>query len=92
MNHFFPTILVTYLQPFRQAFYQPGWQYFQGWIWAVLLSGSRKCVTHIARTCWFVDRSLASWERFLAEQQWDMTQVIGSLVGLLQHELGESLM
>jgi hypothetical protein len=91
MNHFFPTILVTYLLPFRQAFYQPGWQYFQGWIWAVLLSGGRKCVTRIARTCFFMDRSLASWERFLAEQQWDMTQVMYSLVGLLQQELGETL-
>jgi len=48
-------------------------------------------VTQMARTCWFVDRSLASWERFLAEQPWDMTQVIRSLVGLLQQELGESL-
>jgi hypothetical protein len=90
MNHFFPEILLAYLLPFRQAFFQPGWQYFQGYIWALLVSGGRKCVTQIARTCFFVDRSLASWERFLAEQQWDMTHVMQSLVGLLQQELGET--
>lgn len=91
MENVFPTILVTYLLPFRQAFSQPGWQYFQGFIWVMLLSRGRKCVTQIARTCFFIDRSISSWERFLAEQQWDMTQVMQSLVGLLQAELGESL-
>jgi hypothetical protein len=92
MNHCFPEILITYVLPFRQAFYQPGWQYFQGFIWAMLLSGGRKCMTQMARTCFFIDRSLASWERFLAEQQWDMTQMMRSLVGGLQQELGESLL
>jgi len=33
---------------------------------------------------------LASWERFLAEQQWDMTPVMQSLGGLLQQEWGET--
>jgi hypothetical protein len=92
MNDVFPTILVTYLLPFRQAFSQPGWQYFQGFIWAMLLSRGRKCVTQIARACFFIDRSLSSWERFLAEQQWDMNQVMHSLVGTLQAELGDSLL
>lgn len=91
MSDFFPTILIAYLLPFRQAFYQPGWQYFQGFIWAMLLSRGRKCVTQIARICFFVDRSLSSWERFLSEQQWDMNQVMLSLVRVLQEELGESL-
>jgi hypothetical protein len=57
MNNFFPEIVVTYLVPFRQAFSQPGWRYFQGFIWALLLSTGRKCVSHIGRTCFFVDRS-----------------------------------
>lgn len=91
MNHVFPEILVAYLVVFRQAFYRPGWYYFQGFIWALLVSDGRKCVTRIARSCFFIDRSLASWERFLAEQHWDMTQVKRSLVGLLVQELGESL-
>jgi hypothetical protein len=91
MNDFFPEILVTYLLPFRQAFFQPGWRYFQGFIWAMLLSTGRKCVSQIGRTCFFIERSLSSWERFLAEQQWDMHQVMLSLIGLLQQELGEGL-
>ncbi len=91
MNDFFPTILITYLLPFRQAFYRPGWQYFQGFIWAMLLSGGRKCVTQIAQACFFVDRSLSSWERFLSEQQWDMHQVMQSMVSVLQEELGQGL-
>ena len=91
MNNFFPTILVTYLLPFRQAFSQPGWRYFQGFIWAMLLSTGRKCVSQICRTCFFVERSLSSWERFLAEHQWDTSQVMLALIGLLQQELGERL-
>lgn len=91
MNDFFPTILITYLLPFRQAFYQPGWRYFRGFMWAMLFVRGRKCVTQIARACFFIERSLSSWERFLAEQQWDMDQVIQALIGLLQQELGESL-
>jgi hypothetical protein len=91
MNDFFPEILVTYLLPFRQAFSQPGWRYFQGFIWAMLLSTGRKCVSQIGRTCFFIERSLSSWERFLAEQQWDMHQVMLALIGLLQQELGERL-
>lgn len=91
MNDFFPTILITYVLPFRQAFYHPGWQYFQGFMWALLLSQGRKCVTQIARTCFFLERSLSSWERFLAEQQWDMIQVMRALIGLLQQELGDTL-
>jgi len=91
MNDFFPEILIAYVLPFRQAFSKPGWQYFQGFIWAMLLTKGRKCVTQIGRTCFFVDRSLSSWERFLAEQQWDMNQVIFALVGVLKHELGDGL-
>ena len=91
MNDFFPEILVTYLLPFRQAFSQPGWRYFQGFIWAMLLSTGRKCMSQIGRTCFFVERSLSSWERFLAEQQWDMAQVMRALVGLLHRELGDGL-
>jgi len=92
MEHVFPDILVGYLLEFRHAFSQPGWRYFQGFIWAMLLVTGRKCVTQIAHACFFVDRSLSSWERFLSEQQWDSNQVMGDLVGLLQRELGEALL
>ena len=91
MNDFFPEELIAYLLPFRQAFSQPGWRYFQGFIWAMLLSKGRKCVSQIGQTCFFVERSLSSWERFLAEQQWDMPQVMSALIGVLHQELGEGL-
>ncbi|MCP4104523.1 MAG: hypothetical protein GY749_03145 [Desulfobacteraceae bacterium] len=69
MHNFFPLVLAIYLSFFRPAFYRPGWLYFQGFIWAMLISKGRKCVTQTAGICTFVDRSLSSWERFLAEQQ-----------------------
>jgi hypothetical protein len=91
MTEIFPEMLIAYLVVFRPVFHQAGWRYFQGFIWAMLLSGGRKCVSQIARSCFFLDRSLSSWERFLSEQQWDMHQVMRSLVGLLQQELGEGV-
>ena len=72
MENFFPEILIQYLLPFRQAFSKPGFGYFQGFIAALLLSQGRKCISHIANTCFFIDKSLSSWERFLASAQWDL--------------------
>lgn len=91
MDTFFPALLIAYLAPFRQAFSQPGWPYFNGFIWALLVAEGRKCVTRLGRACFFLDRSLSSWERFLAEAQWNVPHVTATLVGLLRHELGEAL-
>jgi len=91
MEHVFPEVLVGYLLGFRPAFSQPGWRYFQGFIWAMLLAHGRKCVSQIARACFWIDRTLSSWERFLSEQHWDTHQVQCCLVSLLQRELGEAL-
>jgi hypothetical protein len=30
----------------------------------MLLGQTRKCVTNLARVCFFVDRHISSWERF----------------------------
>ena len=65
MNDFFPEILITYLWHFRQAFSTPGFGYFQGFIAALLLVYGRHTVTRLASACFFIDKSLASWERFL---------------------------
>ena len=81
MENFFPEILIQYLLPFRQAFSKPGFGYFQGFIAALLLSQGRKCISHIANTCFFIDKSLSSWERFLASAQWDLPQVTQHLIG-----------
>ena len=87
MNNFFPDLLITYLLPFRQAFSIPGFRYFQGFIVATLLLEGRKCITRIASACFFIDKSLASWERFLAGATWNLPQVTESLIHLLTQEL-----
>jgi hypothetical protein len=38
---------------------------------SLLLTRGRKTMSRLAHTCFFVDRHLASWERFLAQNQWD---------------------
>lgn len=91
MDTFFPTLMMTYLAPFRQLFSRPTWPYFQGFVWALLILQGRKTVTRIAEACFFTDRHLASWERFLAQYQWDLGQVFLTLLSLLQQRLGESL-
>lgn len=92
MNNFFPDLLITYLLSFRQAFSLPGFRYFQGFIVATLLLEGRKCITRIASACFFIDKSLASWERFLAGATWDLPQVTESLIDLLVQQLGDRLL
>ena len=91
MNTFFPTLMIVYLSCFRQVFSKPNWIYFQSFIWALLLVDGRKCVTGIADACFFVDRSLSSFQRFLSDYHWDLTEVISCLVKLLVRELGDKL-
>jgi hypothetical protein len=91
MDIFFPTLMMTYLAPFRQVFSRPTWPYFQGFVWALLILQGRKTVTRIAEACFFIDRHLASWERFLAQYQWDLGRVFLTLLSLLQQQLDKSL-
>ncbi len=91
MDTFFPEVMVVYLASFRQAFSKPNWIYFQNFIWALLLVESRKCVTGIADTCFFVDRSFSSSQRFLSDYHWDLTEVMSCLAKLLVRELGDKL-
>jgi hypothetical protein len=55
-----------------------------------MLGTTRKCMTNIAQTCVFVERHLASWERFLAEAQWDLRGVSQTLMSRLLQQLGTS--
>lgn len=48
-------------------------------------------MTNIAPTGVFVERHLASWERFLAESQWDLRGVRQTLVSHLVQQLGARL-
>ena len=91
MTTILPPILVTYLSFFQAGFSKPNFVYFQGYIWSLLLTRGHKCITNIAQTCFFIDRHLSSWERFLAENFWDMTAMSKTLVQLLLAKLGEAL-
>jgi hypothetical protein len=92
MHGCIPPVLLTYLSYFQSGFSKPSFVYFQGYIWSLLLTQGRKCMTRIAYTCFFVDRHLSSWERFLAESSWDLTVLSKTLVAVLISKLGAQLM
>ena len=86
-----PEILHSYLQLFRPHFTKPSFVYFSGYILSLLLTGGRKTMSRVAHTCFFVERHLASWERFLAENQWEPLAVFGTLLEALRFKLDDSL-
>jgi hypothetical protein len=66
MDTYFPATIVASLDLFRQHFPAQHFAYFRGYVWALAMLGTtRKCMTNMARSCVFVERHLASWERFL---------------------------
>jgi hypothetical protein len=86
-----PEILYDYLLLFEPHFNKPSFVYFSGYILSLLLTGGRKTMSRVARTCFFVDRHLASWERFLAENTWDPATLAKTLLETLRLKLGQSL-
>ena len=86
-----PQILFGYLLLFRPHFSKPSFVFFSGYILSLLLTSGRKTMSRVAQTCFWVDRHLASWERFLAENRWDLTAVGQTLVDTLRAKLMESL-
>lgn len=48
-------------------------------------------MNNIANCCFWVERSLSSWERFLAENLWDVNAVGKTLVTLLLQKLESQL-
>jgi len=91
MNAFFPSMLLTYLDPFGQLFSSPSYSYFKAYIWGMLMVEGRKCITKIGHACFFLDRHIASFERFLSDNKWDMNQVSRTLVRLLMDTLKDKL-
>lgn len=86
-----PNILYSYLLLYRAHFTKPSFVYFSGYILSLLLTGGRKTMSRVAHTCFFVDRHLVSWERFLAENRWDPVAVCGTLLEQLQTKLADDL-
>jgi DDE superfamily endonuclease len=92
MDTYVPTTMLLWLEGFRQHFPAQHFAYFRGYVWALAMLGTtRKCMTNIARSCVFVDRHLASWERFLAESHGDRRGVSQTLVARLLQQLGSRL-
>lgn len=91
MDAFFPAILLTYLQPFRQLFSKPSFDYFKAFIWAMMLIETKKTITNIAHASFFLKKHIASFEKFLSEYIWDMNQLTNVLVKLLINVLKNKL-
>ncbi len=86
-----PAILSGYLSLFRPHFNKPSFVFFSGYILSLLLTSGRKTMSRVAQTCFWVDRHLASWERFLAENRWDPTALCATLVDTLRAKLADNL-
>lgn len=83
MQQFIPLELISYFLFFKSHFSKPNFVYFQGYLWGLLLVRGRKTMNNIAHCCFWVERSLSSWERFLADNHWDLNAVGKTLVTLL---------
>jgi hypothetical protein len=86
-----PALLTEYLALFRPHFSKPSFSYFSGYLVSLLLTSGRKTMRRVAHTCFFVERHLASWERFLSEYKWDLNAVLTSLLQRLIAQLGDDL-
>jgi len=83
MERFMPLELLSYFLIFENHFSKPNFIYFQGYLWGLLLARGRKTMNNIAHCCFWVERSLSSWERFLSENVWDVNAVGQTLVDFL---------
>jgi hypothetical protein len=93
MDTLFPMTIVDYIGTFASAFAASNFIYFRGFMLAFLLLGqTHKCVTNIARACFFVDRHVSSWERFLSQYQWNINDVRQRLVTMLKEKLQDKLL
>lgn len=91
MQQFIPLELLSYFLVFQCHFSKPNFIYFQGYLWGLLLARGRRTMNNIAHSCFWVERSLSSWERFLSENLWDINAVGKTLLTLLNQKLEHKL-
>lgn len=91
MAELIPDILLAYVTLFQSHFTKPSFTYFGGYILSLLITRGRKTMSRVANTCFFVDRHLSSWERFLSENKWDLNAVASTLVQTITTRMGDSL-
>lgn len=70
--HFFPEIIIPFLEVFRNEFNQAGFQYFLGFLWGFVCTPGKKTLTNIASGSPIILRHPSCWSRFLACGQWDV--------------------
>ena len=92
MEQLIPSDLLNYFLVFQIHFSKPNFIYFQAYLCGLLLTNGRKTMSQIAQCCFWVERSLSSWERFLSENLWDVNAVCQTLVNLLLEQLDSQLM
>lgn len=83
----FPELMLFYLDQLSSCFSRYSIVFFEGYVWSLLISNGRKCMSRLASACWFVDRHLSSWERFLADHQWSVTELTHCWFRLLSSRL-----
>lgn len=91
MESYVPVILVSYAALFAPHFTKPSFAYFGGYLLSLLITRGRKTMSRVAETCFFIDRHLASWERFLSENKWDLSAVLDTLTQTLTTKMGDAL-
>jgi hypothetical protein len=91
MQQFIPLELLSYFLMFQSHFSKPNFVYFQGYLWGLLLTGGRKTMNNIAHCCFWIDRNLSSWERFLSDNLWDVNAVSNTLIKILIQKLEDDL-
>jgi len=91
VNNFIPSLVVVFLESFREVFNSPGYLYFKSFVWALMVIPGRKRVIDIANACFFLKKHVSSFERFLSEYKRSINKLIAALVSLLLSVLGERL-
>ncbi len=90
MEACFPISVLALIVSYAPYFSACNFLYFQGFMSACMLSGqSRKTVADIAKVCFFVNRHLSGFERFLSQYKWDLEALQKHTPGLIQAKPGD---
>jgi hypothetical protein len=83
---YIPQEILYILSHFEESFAKGIFVYFVGYIWGVLTSENKKVITNIRRSCFFIKKSISSWERFFGEYKWSHIELIERMFKLLMRK------
>lgn len=90
---FFPNSIIMLIAEFAMLFPANNFAYFEGFMLSYMLLGkTRKCVTNVAEVCFWVDKHIASWERFLSEYNWSSFDIQEKLLSIIKEKLSKSML